>query len=102
MLPAKPVFPKAQKHTKLLKTLSNKERGGDLLVSTQEDMLSKDGQLWMHWSQWGLGRFAVVCRTRHMSQLSFSVQPICPSGIYFRSSCSEELCSSVWILCSLC
>lgn len=55
MLPARPVFPKAQKHTELLKTLSNKERGGDLLVSAQENVLSKDGQLWMHWRQGELG-----------------------------------------------
>lgn len=64
-------------------------------------MLSKDGQLWMHWSQWGLGRSAVVCSSRHMSQGSQSpAQPMCPSGIYFRSSCSEELSPSLWILWS--
>lgn len=51
-------------------------------------MLSKDGQLWMHWSQWGLGECAVVCRTRHMSQLRFSVPnpantPMCQSRLHW-------------------
>lgn len=53
--------------------MPNKGRGGELLVSTEEDMLSKDGQLLMHWSQQGLGKFAVLCRTKHTYQLRFSV-----------------------------
>lgn len=57
-------------------------------------MLSKDRQLLMHWSQQGLRKFAVLCRTRHTYQLRFSV---CSVFLYCCSPANMPCCKAGFI-----